>query len=217
MQRRFSLTPKRIPVLRHFKSLAGRFRERSTLLILRQTCLTYNSGEAGGRGRGFRRCACPSGAARSMQFCCREREFVLAFMLCLVNEMTEPNMREAREHKKPSKRSQLDPTQQSAGDGEGVRRVRIQVLCFDHSRHHVFQACHFLGYDPAGGFPSPPTAYRRGRRAQNLSRSRNSRAREGLTFTSSSTMAGFERRVEFPIADIRHSLGPFANRRCTWR
>ena len=74
----------------------------------------------------------------------------------------------------------------------------MQSACRDLGRHHVFQAWHFLSYDPAGGFPSPPTAYRRGRRAQNLSRSRTSRAREGLTFTSLSTMAGFERRVEFP-------------------
>ena len=68
-----------------------------------------------------------------------------------------------------------------SGDGEDAWHVRIQMLYCDRSRHHVFQACHFLGYDPAGGFPSPPTAYRRGRRAQNLSRSRTSRAREGLT------------------------------------
>ena len=111
-------------------------------------------------------------------------------------------------HKRTQKVSTVISTQANHPAGRFRNRVglgsraRMQSACRDRSRHHVFQACHFLGYDPAGGFPSPPTAYRRGRRAQNLSRSRTSRAREGLTFTSLSTMAGFERRVEFPF--VKH-------------
>ena len=93
--------------------------------------------------------------------------------------------------------------------GDAWWRAETQAACCARSHLHQFQAYHFLGYDPAGGFPSPPTAYQRGRRAQNLSRSRTLRAREGLTFTSSSTMAFLERRVEIPVyGRIGHDQQP---------
>jgi hypothetical protein len=93
--------------------------------------------------------------------------------------------------------------------GDAWWRAELQAAGRARSHTHHFQACHFLGYDPAGGFPSPPTEYQRGRRAQNLSRSRTLRAREGLTFTSSSTMASLERRVEIPVyGRIGHDQQP---------
>ncbi len=74
----------------------------------------------------------------------------------------------------------MKPTFRSDDAGDPWWRAEMQVTCRARSHPHQYQVCHFLGYDPAGGFPSPPTTYQRGRRAQNLSRSRDYRAPAGL-------------------------------------
>ncbi len=100
----------------------------------------------------------------------------------------------------------LRPERRPAGGDDKTSLTRCR-----YRRRHQFQPGHFLGYDPAGGFPSPPTAYRRGRRAQERSRTRTcappSSFKWGDSLTGPSTMAGLERRVEYLIADGAHRLG----------